>query len=83
MDSKLLLYRKKIDKIDSKIIKLLKERFDSAKQIGNYKRKKGIKIIDEKREDEILKARIINSKFSRAFTKKLFSLIIKESRRMQ
>jgi len=78
-----ITHRKKIDKIDNDIIRLLKKRLDSAREIGNYKKKQGIKIIDKKREKEILKDRIKKSDLSKNFTKKLFSIIIKESREVQ
>ena len=45
--------RKKIDEIDSKIIGLLRDRFNAARNIGNYKKKNGLPIRDFKREKEI------------------------------
>ena len=76
-------HRKNIDKIDSKIMKLLEKRFESARKIGEYKKKTGIKLVDKKRENEILQDRIKNSRLSKDFTKKLFSVIIKESKKVQ
>lgn len=78
-----IIHRRKIDKIDHKLMKLLEKRLDSARKIGEYKKKNGMKIIDKKREKEILKDRVKNSKLSKDFTKKLFSVIIRESRRVQ
>ena len=78
-----ILHRKEIDKIDNKIILLLKKRLESARKIGAYKKKNGLKIVDKKREKEILLDRIKKSKLSKDFTKKLFSVIIKESREVQ
>ncbi len=84
MDKKLFTHhRKKIDKIDNKIMKLLEKRLESARKIGKYKKKHGIKIIDRKREKEILLDRVKKSKLSKDFTKRLFSVIIHESRRVQ
>lgn len=45
--------RKKIDKIDEKIIKNLITRFKLTNEIGRYKKKNDIKIKDLKREKEI------------------------------
>ncbi|MBI1934845.1 chorismate mutase, partial [Candidatus Woesearchaeota archaeon] len=41
---RLSYYRKSIDLIDKKIVKLLLIRFGLAKQIGNYKRKNKLNI---------------------------------------
>jgi len=76
-------HRKKIDKIDRQIIGLLEKRLESARKIGEYKRKNKIKIIDRKREKEILNERVNESKLDKNFTKKLFKLMILESRRVQ
>jgi len=76
-------YRKKIDKIDENIIKLIEKRLDYSRRIGEYKKKNGIKIVDLKREKEILDYRTRKSRLSNDFTKKLFSIIIKESRAVQ
>ena len=45
--------RKKIDKIDEKIIKNLITRFKLTNEIGKYKKNNDIKIKDLKREKEI------------------------------
>jgi chorismate mutase len=78
-----ILHRKKIDKIDKEIINLLEKRFDIAKKMGEYKRKNNIPLVDKKREEEIFQTRVKHSKFSPDFTKKLFKLIILESRKVQ
>jgi chorismate mutase len=46
--------RNEIDKIDEKIFKLLKSRFDKAKKIGQLKKYLKVSTDDEKREQEIL-----------------------------
>jgi len=48
-------YRKRIDKIDTKIGKLIKERVEIIKEVGKFKAKKNISVKDEKRVDEIYK----------------------------
>lgn len=84
MDKKLFFsHRKKIDKIDNKMMKLLEKRLESSMEIGKYKKKYGMKIIDKKREKEVLDNRVKKSKLSKDFTKRLFSVIIHESRRVQ
>lgn len=50
----LLDLRKKIDEIDDKIIPLLLERMGISKEVAEYKVKKGLPVLNEKREREIL-----------------------------
>jgi monofunctional chorismate mutase len=47
--------RKKIDKIDNRILKLIEERVEIAKEIGRLKKRAGLSLHDRKREAEILK----------------------------
>lgn len=50
----LLELRKKIDEIDSKIIPLLLERMGISKKVAEYKVKRGMPVLNEQREQEIL-----------------------------
>ncbi len=87
MEAKLRKLRKKIDKLDSKILYLLGKRLKVAKQIGNIKDQMGFeKTIDKIRENEMKRMRsvLINIyKLDRKFTEEVFNLIIKESKRLQ
>ncbi|MBU2523765.1 chorismate mutase [Patescibacteria group bacterium] len=47
-------YRKKIDQIDAKIIKLISQRYKITKKIGDFKKAKNINTVDPKREKQIL-----------------------------
>lgn len=47
-------YRKKINEIDSEIVRLYKERMEVAKLIGEYKKENGLPIKDSRREKELL-----------------------------
>ncbi len=69
--------REKINKIDQKISILLKDRFSVIKTIGKIKKKKGLKISNKKREDEII------SKLDNNFEKKIFKKILAESKKAQ
>jgi chorismate mutase len=80
---KIDFYRKKINNIDSKILNLLKERFENSKKIGRIKKKKGMKVLDKKREKEIVKGLIEKSNLNKKFIKKIYSIIFRESRRLQ
>lgn len=63
---KLEIYRKEIDSIDKKIMKLLERRFNIVKEIGIYKKENKIEIEDKKREKEIyIKIKAKNSKINK------------------
>ena len=47
-------YRNQINKIDSEIVRLYKERMEVAKLIGEYKKENGLPIKDTRREKELL-----------------------------
>lgn len=83
---KLEIIRKKIDRLDEKILELLARRFSLAKEAGLEKSKKGIPLKDQKREKEII-AKLLRKnlkvKISSAFLAELFTLIIEESKRIQ
>ncbi|CAI2556497.1 hypothetical protein AKUH4B101A_01400 [Apilactobacillus kunkeei] len=46
--------RKQITDIDNEIIKLLEQRFELCKRVGEIKRANNLPILDEKREQEVL-----------------------------
>ncbi len=50
---KLEEYRKEIDALDKEIIKLLNQRIECVKKIGEYKRKNEMPVLDTSREQEI------------------------------
>jgi len=70
-------YRKEIDKIDSKISKLLNQRFKVVKQVGKFKQKNSIKVTDKSRESQVLK------KFKKQEIKEVFKTIIKQAKKLQ
>jgi len=79
-------YRREIDHIDHKIIHLLYKRFNMAKEIAKEKKKEGLDIRDKKRERKVLRDKSSLAKrygISVKLTKKLYTLIMKESRRLQ
>ncbi|MBI4272736.1 chorismate mutase [Candidatus Uhrbacteria bacterium] len=78
--------RKKIDAVDARLIKLLAKRFAIAKAIGDLKKKHGRAITDTAREKELVAFHASLEKtysLSKAFTKSLWRLILKESKRIQ
>ncbi len=77
--------RKRIDEIDEQIIKLLKERVEVAKKIGEIKEKKGRVSFDLEREKEVLRRILALNKgvFPEDSLKVIYSEIIKTCRTIQ
>jgi chorismate mutase len=74
--NKLYFWRKKIDRIDSRILRLLEKRQGICVKIGKWKKSKGIPIRDKKREAEIIKNKCSKTKLERKFVTRLYRLII-------
>ena len=74
--------RKKINKIDSKIIRLIDERVKVVKKIGKIKKKAGIRVFQPAREKIVLEKVSKQSKNKRIATK-IFKKIMSESRKIQ
>ena len=70
--------RQQIDQIDIQIIELLKKRFHIVRKIGEFKKKHGLPIISEVRENKL----VANNETD-AFIKKIFNEIVKRSRIIQ
>jgi chorismate mutase len=76
-------HRKRIDQIDEEILKLLEERVEEARKIGEEKRKAGKSVRDPAREDEVLEHVTRSTKLEKDFVKKLFKLIVEYCRNEQ
>ncbi|MBS3079822.1 chorismate mutase [Candidatus Pacearchaeota archaeon] len=83
MSEDLLKLRDEIDRIDSNIADLFIKRFGIVRQMGEYKKNNGIKIIDKIREKEIMNNISQNFGLDKRFVKRIYSLIFKESRRLE
>lgn len=78
--------RKKIDKLDYNLLKLLKKRFDLCKQIGKLKYSLNQDVIQPQRNHEVVSTFIKNAlKFGLCehFCKNLITLIMQESCKIQ
>ena len=78
--------RKKIDRIDKRLLRLLKKRQVLSLKIGYYKKNNNLDITDKKREKELNKKIIKLSNelgLDEKYINKLFSIIIHESRKKQ
>lgn len=85
-DDALADYRLHIDTIDSRIIELLAERMDVARAIGEYKRARGMAIVQHDRYNDLLlsaEARAKMMSVPREFIHQIFSAIHEESVRQQ
>jgi len=82
--NKIKEFRQKINSIDNRIIKLLEERFLIAKEIGQIKFNSNNKILDAKREREIIDNLNIKTKIiSKESLSVIYKNIFKVSREMQ
>lgn len=75
--SKIASLRNKIDQVDKKILKLLKERMSIIAKIGKIKKAHKIAVKDKKREEIVLK------KTKVGFTRNIFKKILLESKKIQ
>ena len=79
INPKIIIVRKKLDKIDEKLLVLIKERTKLVGQILSYKKRKN-EIIDKKRINVILKKirlKSIKMKIDPLITKKIWIAMIK------
>lgn len=78
--------RSRIDKLDTKILRLLKRRFKTVEKLSLFKKELGLPIKDAQREDRIHKSiakKATSFHLNATFTKKLFTLILDESKNLQ
>ena len=85
MSDELSNYRKKIDRIDNKIVKLLSRRFSIAQDIGQIKIKSSIDINDNLRESEIIErlSQLPNTTISKEDIHLIYNNIFQISKKMQ
>ena len=77
--------RKRIDRVDRKILVLLNERASVARRVGGLKRRQDLPIFDGKRESSILRriARSNGGPLSSAAVREIFQAILRHNRRLQ
>ncbi len=76
-------YRKRIDKIDSKIGKLIRERLEIVRDVGKLKANLGISIKDEKRINKVYKNFAENSGLCLNDAEKIYSPLIEHCINME
>ena len=85
-DNKLESLRKEIDELDQSILENLSSRMKLSNQIGEYKKKNGVTILQVDRWEEVLNKRISLGeamKLDKSFIEDIIKLIHKESIRKQ
>ncbi len=77
--------RTEIDRIDSKLVKLVNSRASTALKIGSYKRKKDLDVTDEEREEAVLNQvkELNDGPFSDRQIERIFEQLISETRKIQ
>jgi chorismate mutase/prephenate dehydratase len=86
MGSNLNKLREKIDRLDEKIIHLIRDRMEVVKEIAEVKKEKGIAIIDPEREKELyqnLRSKARGLDLNESDTEIVFREIVSMSRRIQ
>lgn len=85
MKSGIERHRRKIDRLDRRVAKLLAKRFRQAVRIGRVKRENKIDVRDKTREGEVLERidSVVDDGCARRFVRNVFRGIIEESSRVQ
>lgn len=83
--NKLEKSRKKIDNIDSKIIKLYEKRMDIVKEVTNYKKEHNMEVLDSSREAKMLEKNLkkIKNEEYKNYYKDVLEGYLKASKDMQ
>ena len=85
MERGLLRYRSAIDRIDRRVVRLLKKRLTLVKLVGRLKRKQGLEVAQPEREGEILTrvTRSVSERETRDFLTAVYRALFKASYRVE
>ena len=77
--------RSEIDSIDRELMRLFEERMNISRQVGDYKRERGMPVFDETREKEVIAARtaLIGEEALRPYASRLMHNIMDYSKEVQ
>ncbi|MBI3333138.1 MAG: chorismate mutase [Candidatus Omnitrophica bacterium] len=77
--------RKRIDRIDRDVLRLLNQRAALALRIGEFKKKRGLPVFDGRREEEVLRRlmRASCGPLPPSASHEIFRVILRLSRRLQ
>lgn len=79
------LMRKQIDDIDERMVELFEKRMELAIKIGSLKEEKGLKVLNSRREEEVIKKAIdhLNNKELSNELERFFKAVMDSSKRVQ
>ena len=72
--------REQIDNIDGQIMRLLRERFGTVREVAEYKRAHGLEVLQESREAEVLGR--ITGEYAE-YMREIYAAVLKTSRDLQ
>lgn len=82
-DFKLICLRKKIDKVDKKILRLIEKRFYLVSKVADRKKQKGFPVRDREREKEVIESKKQMTKLPSAFVGKLYRMLIEQAAKLE
>jgi chorismate mutase len=82
-EKEIIELRNKVDEIDTNLVKIINQRFNLCRCIGNIKKENGLPVEDLERESQLIGKRINSSNLNEEFTKNFFQLIFNEAKRLQ
>ena len=85
MQKEMQRYRSVIDRIDRRIVRLLKKRLTLVKLVGRLKRERGLAVVQPEREGEVLTrvTRSVSEKETRDFLNAVYQALFKASYRAE
>ena len=85
MERELQRYRAAIDRVDVMLVRLLKKRLALVKRVGRLKEKRGMEVVQPKREEEILSrvSAAARDAETRAFLDDVYRALFKASYRVE
>ncbi|MDY6037890.1 MAG: chorismate mutase [Eubacterium sp.] len=83
-DKNIKACRDKIDELDERLVKIFEERLGIAKEISEYKKARGLQILDSDREEKLItRIKNISCKELAEYNEELFIKIMELSKRHQ
>lgn len=83
MTDSMIDFRRDIDFIDRELCRLFEKRLAVAKRMGKFKKERGIPIEDLEREAQMMEDRLAKTNLPESFLRKVFAVILDESKRIQ
>ena len=85
MSENLQKLRRRIDRIDRKLVKLLARRYKDVRLIGRFKREANRNVVDPVREEDVLRRvlRLVKEEEQSEYIRSIYRSIFKESSNIQ